>query len=614
MRIGQVLLEAELISAKQLSDGLEYGNAKNIFLGKAMTLLKYVGEEDVDEALKAQKLIALGLSPVLAIKALKRSVKERISLEKALQDEHLDNVSVSAALKRTVQLPAAVLKVEKEESTESLVDSGDKLLIQDCCDEALAQYQKALTTLGKSLGAEHIDLAPVLVRLGNSHMARKSFDEARQCYEKVLSIRTKALGEEDPQIAHSLVNLADLCEAEGEPVRATEFFLRALDILEKKLPQQLGSYAAVLRKLTRTASTQEPGRERRLPVGEILKAAGLLTDRELQTALRMSKQTSMPLGIVLRENCMISDRELQSALKAQFCMSQGVLSEQLAIDLLTRAARRNISLERLLHEASVLVSDEEKFDLYRQIASELDHLVAAESSAVNTHQDLAPIAYKLGALYEQVGDQSQSEIYYSRALSIWGSTIRGDVTVASTCMSLAKIYQAQSRQEEAVPLLLKALEHRQHALGASHEETIETVEAVSEAELEQKNAESAARFARQAISYREKLGQEGAVLLRPVVLLGDALLQLKEYAGAQAAYSRAMVLARSGEQQPTATLAAVMEKLGDLYEQQKMVKAATPLYKGASLLLEAAAEKDTLTFERLQSKISKLETMPASER
>jgi len=83
---------------------------------------------------------------------------------------------------------------------------------------------------------------------------------------------------------------------------------------------------------------------------------------------------------------MIGDRELQSALKAQFCVRQGVLSEQLAVDLLSRASRRDISLQRLLHEAGVLVSDQEKFDLYREIAAELDHLVAAESSAVNSHK------------------------------------------------------------------------------------------------------------------------------------------------------------------------------------------------------------------------------------
>jgi len=85
------------------------------------------------------------------------------------------------------------------------------------------------------------------------------------------------------------------------------------------------------------------------------------------------------------------------------------------------------------------------------------------------------------------------------------------------------------------------------------------------------------------------------------------MLQLKQYEGAQAAYNRAMVLARSGESQPTDALSAVMEKLGDLYKQQEMVKAATPLYKGALMLLEAAGKKDSQTFENLLSKISKLE-------
>jgi tetratricopeptide (TPR) repeat protein len=607
MRIGQVLFEAGLITPKQLSDGLEFGTAKHIFLGKAMTLLHYVSAEDVERALQTQKLIKIGLSPVLAIQALKRSVKDRTSLEQALREEHLDSLYVPHNLGATRPIEFSSVELEFGNSPESLINNGDKLLIEDCCTEALYQYQQARLALEKSLGSEHIDLAPVWVRLGNTYLALRDFVQARECYERVLYIRRAFFPANHPQIALAFESLADLYNAQNEPSLAVEAFLAALDILERKLPAQLGTYAAILRKLTRSAQIPNPGKTRRLPVGEILKAAEIITDEQLKLALRMSKQSSLPIGIVLRENCMTSDRELQSALKAQFCISQGVLSEQLAVNLLARAARRDISLERLLHEAGVLMSDEEKFDLYRQIASELDHLVSTESSAVNPRQEVAPIAYKLGALYEQVGDQSQSEVYYSRALTVWGSASQGDLAVANACASLAKIYQGQNRHEEALPLLEKALEHRKQALGFSHEETIEILEALSEAELFMQNTDSALEFAQQALSYREDLGQDGTSLLRAVVLVGDCLVQIKLYDDAKEAYNRAMNLARAGGQQPTAALAAVMEKLGDLYGQQKMSRVATPLYKGASLILEAAERKNSQNYQRLQIKISELE-------
>ncbi len=605
MRIGQILLQAELISPKQLSDGLEYGGAKSLFLGKALQLLKYLGEEDIERALHTQKLIKMGLSPVLAIEALKRSLKDGITLEQALQDEHLETLNLSSEVKGSLRRTPVNIAVDA--SPEELVKIGDSLLIQDCCNEAAVQYEKALAVLEISLGAAHIDLAPVLVRLGNTHLARNSFEEAKQCYERVMAIKTDVLPEDHPQIAQTFESLADLYSAQSDVVHAIESFLSALDILEKNLPAQLGSYASILKKLATAAQNSSSREGRTLPVGEILKAAGLLSDRELQTALRMSKQQSLPLGIVLRENCMVGDRELQSALKAQFCVRQGVLSEQLAIDLLTRASRRGISLERLLHEAGVLVADEEKFEIYRQIATDLDQLVAAESSAVNSQQELAPVAFRLGASYEQVGDQRQAEVYYSRALAIWGSSIRGDLTAAKTCISLAKILQGQNRRDEALPLLQKALEHRQHVLGNSHEETIETMEAVAEAELATWNTAVALDLSQKAIHYREGLGQDGSDLLRAVVLTGDCMLQQKNYDGAQAAYKRAMSLAQPKEGRPTAALAAVMEKQADLYNQQGLPKVATPLYKSALLILEAAGKRDTKSFESLQSKISKLE-------
>ena len=597
MRIGQILLEAELITPKQLSDGLLYGKAKNIFIGRAVRLLKFVEEDNIDRALQAQKLINMGLSPVRAVEALKRAVKEGTAIDKALQDELVPSVAAE---------PHAPVVANKDNSPEVLIKEGDALLLEDCCVEAEEHYKLALANMEGSLGVEHIDLAPVLVRLGNAFLATHDFDKAKECYDRVLGIRTKSLPENHPQIAQTHESLADLYNARGEDAQAVESFLTALDILETNLPGQLGAYASILKKVT-SAQTHKPEQGKTLPIGEILKAAGLLPPRDLETALRMSKQQSLPLGIVLRENCMVGDRELQSALKAQFCVRQGVLTEQLAIDLLTRAARRDISLERLLHEAGVLVTDSERFDVYRQIASDLDKLVAAESSAVKTQQDLAPIAYRLGTLYEQIGDQPQAEVYYQRALTIWGAAGDKDLTAAKTCISLAKIFQSQRRMEEVVPLLLKALEHRQHVLGNSHDETIETLEDLSEAQLDYGLYKEALDHAQKAISYREELGQEGTNLLRSVILQGDSMVKLKDYEGAQLAYKRAMVIAQPPGSKPTAALAAVMERQGDLYDNQKLSKVAVPLYKSALMILEAAGKKDSKASENLKKKISKLD-------
>jgi tetratricopeptide (TPR) repeat protein len=601
MRIGQILLQAELITPQQLSDGLEYAGAKSIFLGKALKLLKFVNDEDVERVLHAQKLMKMGLSPVLAIEAIKRAATERITIEQALQDKHIDNIARTADVTKE-----ASVTLGQEATAEALLEHGDKLLIQDRCTEAADHYQRALSLMEKIDSTPPPDLTPVLLRLGNTYLATHSFEQSRSCYEKVLSLRSSALQDDHPLIAQAHESLADLYNAEGDTVKAVDSFLGALDILEKNLPAQLSAYASILRRVAAATSAAKE-EARTLPIGEILKSAGLLSDNELQTALRMSKQQSLPLGIVLRENCMVGDRELQSALKAQFCVRQGVLSEQLAIDLLMRAIRRDISLERLLHEAGVLVSDQEKFEIYRQIASDLDKLVAAESSAVNSQQDLAPVAYRLGESYERVGDPRQAEVYYSRALSIWGSTVKGDLTAAKTCISLAKILEGQNRKEEVVDLLKKALELQKQAVGTSHESTISTMESLSEAHLALFNSGDALKLAETALQNRRQQGQEGEALLRAVVLVGDCLLQMKSFDGARDAYKMAMSLAQPTDGRPTATLAAVMEKQGDLLQQQGLFKVAAPLFQSAKMILEAAGKKDTKAFASLERKLTQLE-------
>ena len=602
MRIGQILLDAELINPVQLSEGLEYGAAKGIFLGRAMELLKHLTDDHVSRAVRTQKLIRMGLSPLMAIDALKTSLKEGISLEQALQNKNEQAADLHANLDEehpdfsTVNLEA--------DTPEEMIRAGDNLLILDLCAKAEKLYLRAFKALEREVGPGHIDLCPVLVRIGNTNLALHSFSRAKDCYDKVLEIRTEALGDTHPQVAKAHESLSDLYKAQGEDDKALECSLLALDIFEQNLPSQLSSYASILKKMAAAAKITQEQKERPLPVGEILRMAELLSEGELKTALKMSKQLNQPLGLVLRENCMIGDRDLQSALKAQFCVRQGVLSEKLAIDLLKRACRRGISLERLLHEAGVMASDEGKFAIYRQIAADLDLLVAAESSSVGSQnqKELAPIAYRLGSLYEQVGDQPQAETYYSRALKIWGGSIQGDLTAAKTCTSLAKIFQSQNRLEEAVPMLVQALELRQEVLGNSHEETIETLEDAAEMQIELGHPKSALANAQLALSSREELGQSGVQLFRAVIMTGDAYVLAKNYESAQAAYQRAMALARNGSEKPTIALAAVMEKLGDMYKLQDMVKVATPLYKSAVMIYETEGKAEGKAFELLKAK------------
>lgn len=602
MRIGQILIEADLISPKQLSNGLEYGKSKHIALGRVLKLLRVMEEPDIERALETQKLVRMGLSPVIAVESLKRAVKQQITLQQAIQQRYtnaLDNLA-----EKPVINSGNFVEVDYAAAPDKLIAKGDQLLISDQCADAEAHYLAARAVMEKTLGRSHIDIAGVLSRLGNTFMATERFDEAEECYEEVLIVKMKAFPPSHPQIAMAYESLADLYKAKGDEEQARENYLHTLDILEAGLPANLGLYATILRRIAASAQQNIDKDIRPQPIGELLKSAGLLSDEQLQNALKISKQTRTPVGTVLRDQKMVTELDLQSSLKSQFYIRQGVLSEPLAIDLLTRASRRGISLERLLHEAGILGQEEGKIEAYREIAVELDKLVAAESTHGANHQELAPIAYQVASLYEQTGDRSQAEVYYNRALKIWGSETRGDVNAARACSSLAQIYVAQGRKMEAIPLLHKALEHRQQALGSNHEETLETLEQIAEAEIEQENAPAAFTFLRAALATREEQGQDEGKLLRAVLLLGDCYKLLGNDQMAEDHYQRSVQLAQAGFGSASLALVAVVEKLGDLYAEQKQFEKAAKQYDYGVIILKRAGKLDSDSGNRLQVKTS----------
>lgn len=603
MRIGQILIEADLISPKQLSNGLEYGKAKHIALGRVLKLLKVLQESDIEKTLEAQKLIRMGLSPVIGVEALKQSVKSGCSLQKAIQDRHKD--ALNNLDKDAVAAPQSndFVDVDYAASAEKLIEKGDKLLLEDNCAQAEKHYLAAKAVMEKTLGRNHIDLASVFSRLGNAYMATDRFEKAEECYEEVLILKMKAFASSHPQIAQAYESLADLYKASGQEEQARENYLMALDILEKGLPSSLSLYSSILRRIAASAQLTAAKDARPQPIGELLKTAGLISEEKLNSALRIAKQTRAPLGVVLREQNMVNAIDLQSSLKSQMYIRQGVLTEELAVDLMARASRRGISLERLLHEAGILAQDNARFELYREIAVELDRLVAAETGGTE-QAEMAPIAYNLAGLYEQVGDRPQAEIYYQRALKIWGAETRGDILAAKACSALAKILVAQDRKMEAIPLLHKALEHRQQALGTNHDETLDTLEDIAELEIDQQNAAGAFMFLRSAFGSRTELGQEESKLMRPVLLLGDCAILMGNLEEAETQYLKALELAQSGFGSASLPLVAVAEKLGDLYVELSRFNDASRQYNYGLLILKRAGKLDSDSANRLHVKVS----------
>jgi hypothetical protein len=132
--IGELLFTAGVLKRDDLSKALKISNAHNLPLGRVLILLRYLTEEELKAALKAQSLINDGLLAVaVGVKALNLAIEKDFQLEQAL--ENLGWVPADAA--------------ESNKLGELLVDSG--MLPGEALSEALALSNETRLPLGRVL-------------------------------------------------------------------------------------------------------------------------------------------------------------------------------------------------------------------------------------------------------------------------------------------------------------------------------------------------------------------------------------------------------------------------------------------------------------------------------
>jgi CHAT domain-containing protein len=112
---------------------------------------------------------------------------------------------------------------------------GNGLTVKSRFDEALVEYQKALSLREKTLGLNHPDVGISLDNLAQIYEEENRIAEAEPLLKRALVIREEALGSDHPNVATSLNNLAVLYLNEGRYAEAEPLYKRSLAIREKAL-------------------------------------------------------------------------------------------------------------------------------------------------------------------------------------------------------------------------------------------------------------------------------------------------------------------------------------------------------------------------------------------
>jgi len=90
--------------------------------------------------------------------------------------------------------------------------------------------------------------------------------------------------------------------------------------------------------------------QERIRLGELLKLAGMVTETEIQEALKLSTLNNALMGKILLISGFIDELTLQAGLRCQFLMREGIIREDQAIMALHYCARMRCTMDDAVRE------------------------------------------------------------------------------------------------------------------------------------------------------------------------------------------------------------------------------------------------------------------------
>lgn len=248
-RIGELLVEAELIGADDLTVALQQSHKSEVPLGQILVQSGIISQWVLRAGLQSQLLVQDGVIPcTVATRALKLvAQKEDLSLEDALEDigwqaDPISTKQLQKLMETSDELMAAEHALGASHPGVSIIAMklGEQYTYARKFAYAETSYKRALSILKQCWGQNSVELADCLFKLANLYYVQKRYTEAEGLHWKVLEIRKNAYSEEHPEVAESLEHIARLAEAQGNDDQAVHMrqaaaLIRSAGTDERKL-------------------------------------------------------------------------------------------------------------------------------------------------------------------------------------------------------------------------------------------------------------------------------------------------------------------------------------------------------------------------------------------
>ncbi|HEY9791281.1 MAG TPA: tetratricopeptide repeat protein [Candidatus Obscuribacterales bacterium] len=574
-RIGELLLEAQILSDADLAKGLEYGKKTGMALGRVLTMLRLVSETDLRAGLHVQSLMKFeGMPPPLAVRALRYMKDNSCHIEWACKQIGWQSQKFKDDMPpRLRELKEKYADVEQRLGTDHpeiadiLLQLAEFYESEDMWAHAEANCQMAIDKLERALGHGNPRVANAISKLGRMLFLQNRHDEAQTQYQKAFDIKYNTLGEDDLEVARALHDLGQVHEALQKFGEAERFYLRSLSIRDKVQDIEEPEMLEAVRRLAFVCSRRGRAPDQVL-IGQLLAESGIVSEEKIPEALAHSRKNNLPLARAFIALQLLDEDSLRPVLHAQLLVKSNLLPAPLAVRCLRLCARRKIHIDEAMKEVGWTLKEQRTHNV-AELLSTSDALLEAEGQLPSDSPEIANLCLKLAELYETYERYAEAEPLFRRALSIVEKQSEHDAQLLVILEKIGLMSVKQGKFEQAEGIFKRVLQVRIQKLGPQHIDVGNTCMHLGQMYVQKGDHINAIKCLTRALPIAEKqYGAEHAYVGDVADQLAVCYYETGQYDKAEPLFWRAFKIKRVSQDTQSSEITSLLTKLADLYNKQ----------------------------------------------
>lgn len=571
-RLGELLVEADLLSPEDLKRGLEYGTKTTLPIGRVLVMLKLVDDENLRAALHIQSLMRFEKMPgTFAVRALKHMISKKVPIEESCRQ--LGWTSDKSTAKRSPRLRELKdrltdaenrLGYDHPELAAVMLEIASFYEDEEMWPHAEAQMEAAIRQLENAYGKIDLKVARAVAKLSHLLFMQDRYPEAQTLAERVVDIRRQLLGPDDPDLAFALFDLAELFDVQKKWAEAESCYIQTLTALEAEYDCDEQPILDVLKRLAyvckRRSTPAQP-----MMIGTLLTGSGLVDKDKLPEALRYSTDKGIPLARALITLNYLSDEQLRPVLHIQLLIKSNLLPSQLAIHVLRISIKRSISLDEAILLTGWKLSHGQSHELELLLKTN-DELLEAEKALSPDDPQIARLCICMGDIFESYERYADAEIYFKRALKIGEKTSQDTAAIISLLDHLGLVYLRLYNFDMADISFKRALELKQRELGEHHPEIATSYQHLGRLHISQHNHDAAIIYLQRALPLAEKYyGQDHLEVSNIAEQLALSYYETEQYGRAEPFFWQAYNIKRGYMSNQSHEIVELLNTLADMY-------------------------------------------------